>query len=136
LRSDEERYLLSKERGFLATVNDDGTPTLVPICFAYREGVLYTAVNAKPKSKHLARTKNIRKRHRVAFIVDTYSKDWRRLSYLLIHGRAEFVVSARERNLATTLLVKKYHQYRWLRRSMMAIIKITVEKTKLWKFKS
>jgi PPOX class probable F420-dependent enzyme len=132
---EEERYLLSKARGFMATVNDDGTPTLVPVCFAYAGGVLYMGVDAKPKSEHLARIRNIRKRRRVAFIVDTYSKDWRRLSYLLVHGRAGLVSGGRERRRAAELLVKRYPQYRWLGKGMKQIVKITVERTKYWQFR-
>jgi PPOX class probable F420-dependent enzyme len=135
LKTEEKRYLLTKKRGFLATVNDYGTPTLVPVCFAYDDGVLYTGVDAKPKTSRLARISNVKRRPEVAFIVDTYSDDWMGLSYLLIHGKAALVTSLRERRHAVRLLTKKYPQYRWLGKEMKAIVKITVKRTKFWKFK-
>jgi len=136
LKKEEERYLLSRDRGFLATVNDDGTPTLVPVCFAYDGGTIYTGVDAKPKSPRLARIKNVKRRAQVAFIVDTYSKDWRRLSYLLVHGRAKLITERSERRRATKLLVEKYPQYRWLGNEINEILKIGIKRTKFWRFRS
>jgi PPOX class probable F420-dependent enzyme len=135
LRADEGRYLTTKERGFLATVNADGTPTVVPVCFAYERGTIYTAVDTKPKSERLARIENIRRAHEAAFIVDVYSRDWRRLSYLLIHGKAGLVRDGRERRRAVRLLTRTYSQYGWLGKGMKDVVKIRVERTKFWQFK-
>ena len=44
----------------LATVAPDGGPHLVPVVFALRDGVVYTAVDAKPKTtQRLRRLTNI-----------------------------------------------------------------------------
>jgi len=137
LRAEEERYLLSKQRGFLATVNEDGVPTVVPVCFVYDRGTIYTGVDAKPKSPHLARIRNVKKTGaQVAFIVDTYSKDWRRLSYMLVHGGAKLVSERSERRRAIKLLVEKYPQYQWLGNDIKEILKVDIERTKLWRFRS
>jgi PPOX class probable F420-dependent enzyme len=135
LNAEEERYLQSKDRGFLSTVNSDRTPTVVPVCFTYHEGKIYTGVDAKPKSKHLARVRNIGKGPTVAFIVDTYSKEWKRLSYLLIHGKGEVVTQRSERKNALKLLLEKYPQYDWLGTDVTEVLKITIERTKFWRFK-
>ena len=37
-------------RAVLATITSDGAPRLVPITFVYRDGVLYTALDEKPKA--------------------------------------------------------------------------------------
>ncbi|TLY12276.1 MAG: hypothetical protein E6K84_06975 [Thaumarchaeota archaeon] len=80
LNEEAESYLRTKERGFLATIGKEG-PTVIPVCFAYESGKIYSAIDRKPKSgRELARVKNIEKNPRVAFILDTYSDDWRRLS--------------------------------------------------------
>jgi PPOX class probable F420-dependent enzyme len=135
LKEDEERYLRSKERGFLATANEDGTPTVVPVCFVYDQGKVYTAVDAKPKGPRLARIANIRRRPRVSFMVDAYSRDWSKLSYLLIHGKAELVTADSERKRAARLLIAKYPQYRMLGTAMREIVRVRVERTKFWKLR-
>ena len=134
MNKESETYLSTKERGFLATTGREG-PTVVPICFAYESGKIYSAIDAKPKSgRRLARVKNIERNARVAFIIDTYSVDWRRLSYLLIHGKASLVRDTREERRAKELLLSKYPQYRWLGLEGSRIIRVTIESLKSWKF--
>ena len=130
-----EEYLIGKERGFLATVGKNGEPTIVPVCFVYSNGMIYTAVDSKPKKRgELARARNIQVNQRVAFIVDTYTDDWRRLSYVLLHGRAAIVTNLKESGSATEMLVSKYPQYRWLGLKDNQVIRITVGRAKLWRF--
>ncbi|MBI2649225.1 MAG: TIGR03668 family PPOX class F420-dependent oxidoreductase [Thaumarchaeota archaeon] len=129
----EEEYLRLKERGFLATLGKDGNPTVVPICFVYWNGAIYTAVDEKPKSRKLARLRNIEGDGRVAFIVDNYSQNWKKLSYLLVHGRARIVGDLKEAETAKGLLVEKYPQYRRLKLKE-PVIAVSIERTKLWEF--
>ena len=64
----------------LATVRPDGRPHIVPICFVLAEGVLYTAVDQKPKrASRLVRLENVEANPRVAVLVDHYDDDWSRL---------------------------------------------------------
>ncbi len=134
MKSEAEDYLRDKERGFLATVGD-GRPTIVPVCFVYESGKIYTAIDRKPKTRlPLARLTNIGKNPHVAFLVDTYTDDWRRLSYLLIHGEAFKVENQKEREKAKQMLLTKYPQYRWLKLEDSAILCVEVEGVKLWKF--
>lgn len=134
MNPEAEDYLRGKERGFLATVGDH-RPTVVPVCFVYDSGKIYTAIDEKPKTRlPLARTTNIKKNPHVAFLVDTYSEDWRRLSYLLIHGEAFEVENHKEMEKAKRMLLSKYPQYRWLELEDPSILRVEIEKAKLWKF--
>jgi PPOX class probable F420-dependent enzyme len=122
----------------LATVDQRCRPHLVPICFAYADGVFYTAVDRKPKrvsAKELARVRNIRTRPAVALIVDQYGEDWRRLWYVLVQGRATLVPpSARqERAKAIRQLRAKYAQYAaGMLPDDALIIRITPERIATW----
>ena len=94
----------------LATVGADGTPHVVPICFALDGDTLYTAVDAKPKStRALRRLANIRANPRVEVVIDHYEDDWTRLWWVRLAGRAR-VVESDPRGLE--LLRAKYPQYR------------------------
>jgi PPOX class probable F420-dependent enzyme len=100
----------------LATLDAEGRPHIVPVCFAYVGGVFYTAVDRKPKRvlpERLARLRNIAASPRVALLIDEYQEDWTRLWYVLVRGEAK-VISAtgdRERALAVRKLRAKYPQY-------------------------
>ncbi len=134
MNEEAESYLRRRERGFLATTGRYG-PTVVPVCFAYEEGKIYSAIDKKPKSGHrLARVTNIERNPRVAFIVDTYSEDWRRLTYLLVRGKASLVRGSSEETKARGLLLSKYPQYRSLGLDDSRVIRVTIEKFKFWKF--
>ena len=59
----------------MATTTEDGRPHLVPVTFAADGNYIYTAVDAKPKSKTTAglrRLRNIRADPRVAVLADHY----------------------------------------------------------------
>jgi PPOX class probable F420-dependent enzyme len=99
--------------GRLATVSGDGRPHLVPCCFAVVGRVLYSAVDAKPKSSlALKRLSNIRANPSAALIVDHYEEDWSALWWVRLDGTALVVESASERQRALERLAAKYPQYR------------------------
>jgi PPOX class probable F420-dependent enzyme len=94
----------------LATIRPDGSPRVVPICFALDGDVLYTAVDEKPKrTRRLARLADIDAEPRVEVVIDHYQDDWSRLWWVRLRGRAR-VVDCDER--ALELLAAKYPQYR------------------------
>jgi PPOX class probable F420-dependent enzyme len=98
--------------GRLATIDPDGRPNLVPICFVVEGGVLYSAVDEKPKkTKHVRRLANIRARPDVTVLVDHYEEDWSRLWWVRIRGRATVLEPGAERERALVLLTEKYPQY-------------------------
>ena len=98
----------------LATLDAKRRPHLIPICFACKGTVFYSAIDRKPKQvapNRLARLKNIKKTPQVALLVDHYDEDWGRLWYVLVRGAAELVSSPVERERALQLLRAKYAQY-------------------------
>jgi PPOX class probable F420-dependent enzyme len=99
--------------GRLATVDAEGRPHVVPICFALDGETLYSAVDEKPKrSRRLKRLANIRGNPRVSVIVDHYEEDWSRLWWVRVDGKAEVLEEAAELERALALLAAKYEQYR------------------------
>ncbi|MFQ5951043.1 MAG: TIGR03668 family PPOX class F420-dependent oxidoreductase, partial [Candidatus Geothermarchaeales archaeon] len=98
----------------LATADGRGRPYLVPICYVYLPGTLYTAIDTKPKTvrpSKLRRLRNIGENPWVSVLVDRYDEDWSRLAYVLVLGRAEVVRDEEERDEAKALLRDKYPQY-------------------------
>jgi PPOX class probable F420-dependent enzyme len=122
----------------LATIDPDGAPHIVPICFAYDGRSFYSAVDRKPKRvapDKLARLQNIRRESNVALLIDEYREDWERLWYVLVRGRAKLVSKSadREHSKAIGLLKKKYAQYaRGMLSDNAPIIRITAERISAW----
>jgi PPOX class probable F420-dependent enzyme len=97
----------------LATLDAEGRPHLVPICFAVEGDTLYSAVDEKPKrSRRLKRLENIRRRPEVSVLVDHYEDDWTRLWWVRIDGTARVLEQGPERERGLELLDSKYEQYR------------------------
>jgi PPOX class probable F420-dependent enzyme len=98
----------------LATLDANGGPHVVPICFVWDGSFFYSAIDHKPKRvapTRLARLKNIKETPRVALLVDQYDEDWTCLWYVLVRGEAELVTSPPERQRAIQSLRAKYPQY-------------------------
>ncbi len=96
----------------LATVRPDGMPHLVPVVFAVHDEVVYTAVDAKPKStQRLRRLANIEANPQVSLIVDHYSDDWQQLWWVRADGIAAVHQSGEQMATGYTLLRNKYPQY-------------------------
>ena len=107
------RRMHSAQVARLATINDDGTPHLVPIVFVVHEETLYTAVDGKPKrSRRLRRIENARRRPDVTVLADHYEADWSRLWWVRLEGRARVLDAGEEAELALRLLIERYAQYR------------------------
>ena len=93
----------------LATVDPQGRPHVVPICFAIDGDTLYTAVDEKPKrTRALQRLRNIEANPRVEVLIDEYDEDWSRLRWVRLRGTARVV----DDPSALQLLARKYAQYR------------------------
>lgn len=99
----------------LGTMNVDGTIHIVPIVFAYAFNRIYFPIDQKPKTtiSKLRRLENIKKNSRVTLLIDNYSEDWHKLSYILIYANAKLLSGSeeKERFLALKLLKEKYPQY-------------------------
>jgi coenzyme F420-0:L-glutamate ligase / coenzyme F420-1:gamma-L-glutamate ligase len=122
----------------LATLDAQGRPHIVPVCFAYDGSVFYTAVDRKPKSvppEKLARLRHIAAAPQVALLVDEYSEDWARLWFILVRGQANLIASSahQERAEAIRRLKDKYPQYA---SGMLAddapVVRITPERISWW----
>jgi PPOX class probable F420-dependent enzyme len=96
----------------LASVRPDGQPHVVPVVFALVGNIVYTAIDAKPKStQRLQRLVNLESDPRCALLVDRYDDDWSQLWWV----RADGVASIRDGDLASdgvAALTTRYVQYR------------------------
>ena len=96
----------------LATVRPDGSPHLIPVCFALAGETIYSAVDHKPKATaDLARLRHIAAEPRVALLADRYEDDWSRLWWVRVDGDASVVSTPRERDGALAALAAAYPQY-------------------------
>lgn len=110
-----ERAFLERARvAALATVDDEGRPHAVPICYAVLESGespatagatepeqraaddgdvrIVSAIDEKPKAtRELQRVRNVRANPRVTLLVDRYREDWSRLAWLQVRGRARML---------------------------------------------
>jgi PPOX class probable F420-dependent enzyme len=116
----------------LATIDPNGRPHLVPVCFALDGERLYSAVDQKPKtSPRLARLDNIRADPHAAVLVDHYEDDWSRLWWVLLRGKARVVESGAERDKALAILSDKYPQYRDFP-PVSAVIVLSIDEWRGW----
>jgi PPOX class probable F420-dependent enzyme len=96
----------------LATAAPDGRPHLVPVVFALRDGVVYTAVDAKPKTTpRLRRLTNIERNPQVTLLVDHYDEDWTQLWWVRADGIATVHHDGSTFHDGLDLLRAKYVQY-------------------------
>ena len=96
----------------LATTSAGGRAHVVPCCFVLDGDVVYSAVDAKPKtSLRLQRIRNLEANPSVSLVVDHYEEDWTRLWWVRIDGSGRTITSGAEREAALELLAAKYAQY-------------------------
>lgn len=128
--------LIEAPVGHLATATKEGKPTVVPICFVYSRGVVYSPIDEKPKRTtptKLRRIRNITENPQVSIVVDEYREDWRKLRYVMLLGIARVLTSGEEHNVAISLLRKKYQQYKSMKLEDRPIIRIQPLRTLAWK---
>ena len=123
--------------GRMATVDNNGMPHIVPICFVYISGLIYTPIDKKPKTtsvNSLKRIQNISSNPNVSFLIDKYYEDWDRLYYLKISATSVLIDSGDEYENALMSLCEKYPQYQDmdLLNLGLPVIKITPLKIVSW----
>jgi PPOX class probable F420-dependent enzyme len=107
-----KRRLGSARVAVLATVSAAGRPHVVPFTFALDGDVIYSAVDAKPKSsRDLRRLSNIRRDPRVAVLADRYDDDWTALWWVRADGEAAIIDDPAEMTGPLRLLAGRYPQY-------------------------
>jgi PPOX class probable F420-dependent enzyme len=105
--------LLETERvGRLGLVDEDGAPRVLPVTFAVADGVIWSAIDQKPKrSGEPARLRFLRRDPRAALTVDRYSDDWDELAWVQVLGGVR-ILDAAEGSAGLEVLRAKYEQYR------------------------
>ena len=134
--SARQSLLLSSARvGHLATADTQGSPHVVPVCFAVGTESIYSVLDWKPKRASLTRlrrVKNIQANPQVTLLVDHYEEDWSRLWYIMVGGRGELLLEGEERIDAVDILRSKYRQYQTMDIDKNPVIKITPGKIVSW----
>ena len=137
---DEETLQLIQEHRVarLATVAQDNTPLVVPICYVFDGQRVYSPIDEKPKSvpaDQLKRVRNITTNPSVAMVIDEYSENWNELRYVLLSGSAEIILphdEPAEHMRAVAQLRDKYVQYRAMAIDKRPIIRILITRIKRW----
>ena len=133
LSPEEIKQRLSGARSAtLGTTDGTGRAHLVPIVFAYRDDLVYTAIDAKPKTTlRLRRIRNIEINPQVSVLVDHYEDDWDRLWWIRLDGVARVLDDGPLRETALEVLAEKYPVYADQPPPGPAIT-ITVERIRSW----
>ena len=88
------RFVAEAPVGRFATVDQQGAPHIIPICFALVGDHLYSVVDEKPKrTTRLQRLRNIEANPSVALVIDRYSDDWSQLAWVMVRGEASVIES-------------------------------------------
>jgi PPOX class probable F420-dependent enzyme len=141
----EREFLAAARRAILATVDSDGLPRLVPICFVLGNPLaalrIYTPLDEKPKRSadphELERVRDIVARPDVSILVDRWSEDWAQLGWLRLQGEASLIEPGEspanaEHTAAVTALRAKYPQYATHRLEARPIVRIVIERSRSW----
>lgn len=116
----------------LATVTAEGMPHLVPVVFAVDGDLIYTAVDAKPKTTHrLRRLTNIERNPGVSLLVDHYADDWAQLWWVRADGVATIHRDDETTRTGYRLLHAKYSQYQVVSLDGPVIL-VTVRRWSSW----
>jgi PPOX class probable F420-dependent enzyme len=147
LSPDERAFLAASRDAVLATLDPDGLPRLVPICFVVGETddklgrpLLYTPIDEKPKissdPRKLARMRDLLVLPTAVVLVDRWDEDWSRLAWLRIYGRAEILEpqphEVEEHAWAVKALRAKHEQYRSQKLEGRPIIRLTIDRARSW----
>jgi PPOX class probable F420-dependent enzyme len=134
LSEDQRDFLDSRRIGHLATADAQGTPHVVPVCFALADDTVFITIDEKPKGdpRRLKRLRNIALNPNVAFVVDRYDEDWRRLGWVMLRGRAEILDAGPEHDRAQQLLRERYAQYQSMRLDGLPVIAIHIDRLASW----
>ncbi len=137
VRAVATRTLLKQSKvGRLGTLTAEGTPHLVPVCYALLEDdTLVIAIDEKPKRPgRLARLRHIDGNPRVSLLVDVYDDDdWTRLAWVRADGEAEIVEVGGGRDDALHELRERYIQYRSMALEERPLIVIRPRRVTAWR---
>jgi PPOX class probable F420-dependent enzyme len=98
----------------LGTADAHGQPHLVPMVFVVLADIIYSVIDAKPKSgRPLRRLANVEHNARVSVLADHYDDDWSQLWWARADGTARILALTEPAVLvALERLAERYPQYR------------------------
>jgi PPOX class probable F420-dependent enzyme len=137
----ELAFLVAARRAILATIDPNGGPRLVPICFIVDASDndrlrLLTPLDDKPKAtddkRLLARVRDIRARPAVSVLVERWDEDWSKLGWLRLNGRATLLDPADVPAGAVARLRAKYPQYATHALGSSPMIAIDLDRATAW----
>jgi PPOX class probable F420-dependent enzyme len=136
LTPDQRLFLDTQRVGRLATVDADGAPHVVPVCYALGEGSVHVVLDEKPKrveARALKRVRNILENPRAALVVDHYQdRDWSRLGWVMVRGGAAILDGGEEHAAALERLRARYKPYQSMDLAQSPVIALRVEKVTSW----
>jgi len=123
-------FLEAARVGYLGTVDAQGRPRVVPVCFALVGGEIYSPIDQKPKrTTELARIKHVRARPDVCLTVDHWDEDWSKLAWLQVRGLARVVEATPE---VVAALRRRYPPYRAMALEIRPLLAIRVREVVGW----
>lgn len=132
----QRRYVETGRVGRLSTVDAEGRPHVVPICYAMADDVLYTPLDEKPQSvdaTELRRVRNIRANPSVTLVVDHYTEQWDELGWVQLRATAAITdPDEPPHGDAVRALRDKYDQYATHNLEQRPLIRIDVGSVQSW----
>ncbi len=145
LTAPERAFLAAARTATLATIDHDGHPRLVPICFVLAgseqggQATVFTPLDEKPKvvsdPRRLARVRDIAERPSVSLLVQRWSETWTELAWLRAAGRAVLVepdATDLDLRAAVEALRAKYPQYVDHDLASRPMIRVAIERATSW----
>ena len=137
--ADTWAFLSAHRVARLATIDDQGRPHIVPVCFVVDDHAIYLPLDDKPKRvapTRLRRVRNLVARPDVSLLVDDFREDWTKLAWLLVRGRALLIEpESKEHENAVALLREKYSQYREMAIDIQPLIKVVPVTSRRWSWR-
>ncbi len=111
----------------IATVRDDGSPHLIPVCPVFdNESTLYVDIGDRSAS-----AEGVRANSRVAVLIDHYEDDWTGLKAVLLHCRSE-VIEGDARDRAWEMIREKFPQYSTVNWSPRLTLALRIQDWRQW----
>jgi PPOX class probable F420-dependent enzyme len=135
LSARERAFIEARRVAHLATADRTAVPQVVPVCFGLAEDALYITIDQKPKregGRPLKRLRNIAENPRVSVVFDRYDEDWRRLAWVMLHGRAAIMSDGAEHDRAQSLLRARDRQLEAMQIGKLPVIVIAIERVSSW----
>jgi PPOX class probable F420-dependent enzyme len=137
----ELAFLVAARRAILATIDPDGRPRPISICFVVDAADpahirVLTPLDDKPKAvedkRDLARVRDIRARPEVSLLIERWDEDWSKLGWLRLNGRATLVEPTAVPLDTIGRLRDKYPQYATHALESSPMIAIDIDRATSW----